>query len=172
MRNTIQRIEKEFGYCVEIEKKVRMISMPKTMEKCFGQIFQYLSDNKVQCDNDTPAYARFVGIDWDDQMAKSPLKTFLELFTKKWHFFAGALSPRTLESKDTIQSRKIEKTKYITGKHYGSYTELDKTYKKLYDYAKDHNITLADECFEFYLNDPNEVPEELLETEVYIEIRK
>jgi DNA gyrase inhibitor GyrI len=63
----------------------------------------------------------------------------------------------------------IKSGKYIVYKHVGSYTQLDTFYKSIFHTFR---LKLRDEfILERYLNSPQDVSEEALETEVMIPIQ-
>ena len=54
--------------------------------------------------------------------------------------------------------------------HIGSYRNLHETYTKLFKYIEEQGLTVAGPCRELYFNDPGEVSEEKLQTEIQIPI--
>lgn len=62
--------------------------------------------------------------------------------------------------------------KFLSYNHKGSYYQLNEKYSYLFKYAEDHNIKLISPNREIYLNDPSEVPEDELQTEIQILIKE
>lgn len=62
--------------------------------------------------------------------------------------------------------------KFLSYNHKGSYYRLNEKYTYLFKYAEDHNITLISPNRELYLNDPSEVSEDELQTEIQILIKE
>lgn len=60
---------------------------------------------------------------------------------------------KTMESSD-ITIKKLPAMKGISTIHYGKYTELNKAYKALYDYANENNINCGTPVRETYLKGP------------------
>lgn len=164
-------IEKTIGYVIEIERRISILKMPKTMGEDYKSIFKYLEENGVETSTDTMPYTRYLDIDWSSQMKKGALANFIDVFTKKWHFHDGVQSPQKLSDKEEFISRRFTKRKYLRAMHYGPYKKVSETYRKMWNYAKENKLKLENESFEFYLNDPTTVKKEDIETEVLIGIK-
>ena len=163
-------IDRSIGYVVEIEQKVSTMKMPKTMGEDYKSIFKYLKENGIEPSDSTMPYTRYLDIDWDSQMNKGALANFIELFTKKWHFFDGVQSTKKLPEKDDFVTKRFTKRKYLRAMHYGPYQKVSDTYRKMWQFALENKLKLENESFEFYLNDPSTVKKEEIETEVLIPI--
>lgn len=61
--------------------------------------------------------------------------------------------------------------KYVSLMHQGPYHQLSETYNALVQYIKNHGFQIAGAPFELYLNNPEEVPVDQLETEVYFPVK-
>jgi effector-binding domain-containing protein len=59
----------------------------------------------------------------------------------------------------------------LVGTHKGSYKDLEKTYSALMDYAKEHSIGIANDCYAYYLSNPDDTPESELLTQVVFPIK-
>ena len=75
----------------------------------------------------------------------------------------------------TIEDPELELKTYPACKvlsylHVGSYRKLHETYIKLFKYIEEQGLTVAGPCRELYFNDPGEVSEEELQTEIQIPI--
>jgi len=60
--------------------------------------------------------------------------------------------------------------KAIAATHKGAYKDLETTYTALMDYAKENSLTLTGEYYDYYLNNPEETPENELLTQVVFPI--
>lgn len=165
-------VEKSIGYVVEIERLVPMMKMPKIMGADYKAIFKYLSENGIEPSIHTMPYTRYLDIDWESQMKKGALANFIEVFTKKWHFLDGIQSPKKLPDKDDFVSNRFTKKRYLRAMHYGPYQKVSETYKKMWNFAQENNLSLESESIEFYLNDSTTVKKEDIETEVLIPLVK
>ena len=61
--------------------------------------------------------------------------------------------------------------KFLSYNHKGSYYHLYEKYTYLFKYAEEHDIKLTSPNRELYLNDPEEVPEDKLQTEIQIPLQ-
>ena len=61
----IKIIEKSIGYVIEIERRISVMKMPKTMGEDYKAIFKYLEENGIEPSTDTMPYTRYLDIDWD-----------------------------------------------------------------------------------------------------------
>ena len=61
--------------------------------------------------------------------------------------------------------------KALVGTHRGAYKDLEKTYCALMDYAKENSIGIANDCYDYYLNNPADTPEGELLTQVVFPIK-
>ncbi len=161
-------IEKEIGHAIEIEEKARMFKMASVMGRDYKNICEYVN-GEIGEDMGIP-YARYLSVDWESQMSKNAFANFIEIFTKKWHFQVGIPVGKELTDQLPMKYTFIKQSKYIKKIHLGSYQNLGKTYKKIYIWAKEKNYKFGNESIEFYLNDPNEVEKESLETMILVPI--
>lgn len=162
----IEIIEREIGNVVEIEEAIPMWKMPSVMGKDFDDLYKYLKANGDDC-KEAP-YARYVDIDWSVETSKGFFRILLDLLFKKWHFYAGIPLPAKLEGSDNIKAAVIQNKKYIQAMHKGPYHKVGDTYKKMYAWSKEQNLSLQGESLEFYLDDPRETDKNDLETQVLI----
>ena len=59
----------------------------------------------------------------------------------------------------------------LVGTHKGAYKDLEKTYCALMDYAKENSIDIANDGYDYYLNNPADTPENELLTQVVFPIK-
>ena len=166
--NKIEIIEKEIGNVIEIEEIIPMWKMPSIMGKDFNQILEYYKSKNIK-DTGIP-YARYIDVNWKEQVEKSFFANLIEVFTKKWHFYVGIPVPKKVDSNNNLKSNFIKNKKYIQTIHYGAYHKVGDTYKTMYNWSQKENIKLESESIEFYLNDPNIIEKEKLETMILIPI--
>jgi effector-binding domain-containing protein len=63
----------------------------------------------------------------------------------------------------------LEAGRYVKALHVGSYRKVGDTYTRIREYAADQGLgDFKPYSIEFYLNDPKEVAEQELETEVLV----
>ena len=69
-------------------------------------------------------------------------------------------------SGDFFMSKNFE-GKGLIGVHTGSYTTLEETYHKMFAYVEENGVSVTgNTCYDYYLSDPAETPEEELLTQV------
>lgn len=166
----VEVIEYEIGKVIEIENSAKVFQMPKV----FGRDFKKLIELSVEngCKNEIRPYARYVDIEWEKEVEKGFFSVLIDLLIKRWHFFSGINVDREIVVEDDLQKNEFVKSKYLQLKHIGPYSKVGASYKKMVTYAKKRELILKDESFEFYLNSPDEVNQEKLETLILIPIER
>lgn len=77
------------------------------------------------------------------------------------------------KSTDQVKVMKFKEFRAVKGLHTGPYDELQVSYEALMDYAGDNSITLGEDSWEFYLNDPSQVNDPaLLQTVIAMPVKK
>lgn len=170
MNNVVSIVEKNFGFSLEIEERAGMLKLPKILGEDYGAILEVLKENHSECD--VPPYTRYLEIDWDEQLTQSKWKMFLEVFTKKWHFFAGIPSSKEIASQGRMVKKEFDTRKYIYCRHFGPYQKVGDTYSRMVIWARENGYALESESMEFYRNDPKTVSVSDLETDLYIPVVK
>lgn len=166
MTNEFEIVEKVIGPAIEIEERVSVWRMPATFGRDYKRIAEYLESQSAEC-TDMP-YARYLDMDWDVELNRSKLATFISLLTKKWHFLVGMPSSKELPGKGDLKSNVYTSQRYVRGVHRGPYKECGATYKLLFKWAKDQEVKLKNEAIECYVNDPSEVDKADIETVILI----
>lgn len=161
-------IEKAFGAVVEIEERVGMLAMPATFGRDFKRIMAYLQSQGAEC-VDMP-YARYQDMDWERELNQGMLAGVFSMLFKKWHFFVGMPSSKSLPGEGVLVARQLASQRYVRAVHRGPYRKCGATYKALHAWAKAQGILLSSEAIECYVNDPREVGPEELETVILIPI--
>lgn len=169
-KNHVEIIEKEIGNVIEVEECIKIWKMTEVIRNDFNKIEEYLMKKGAESVN--APYTRYVDIDWDSQMKKGVLKNFIELFTKKLHFFSGMAVSKELGGEGNLKPSNIKKRKYVEKIHCGLYKNVGKTYREMYNWSMKENLKLDSESFEFYLNDPNEIDSQELKTMVLIPLKE
>jgi effector-binding domain-containing protein len=163
----VERIEKAIGPVLEVEEMLPMWKMPKTLAVDYAELSAEIKAQKL--DPTGVPFARYVDIDWQAQLEKGVLITLVETFSRNWHFHAGMpVSDLGYVDSGRVKPEIIPKQEYLKAIHRGPYHKVGKTYQAMVEFAKREGLSLAQESFEFYLNDPFEVDKEVLETEVLI----
>ena len=72
---------------------------------------------------------------------------------------------------DDFEVKKLPKTKVLFVVHTGPYDQVGIAFDRAYQYVRQNNLVITGSVREVYLNDPHEVPEEQLLTEIQIPIQ-
>jgi len=79
---------------------------------------------------------------------------------------------KDLPTKDEFFMSKSYGGECLVGAHKGSYATIDETYEKMFVYAEKNAVNVTgNTCYDYYLNDPSETPEEELLTQVVFPIK-
>lgn len=78
---------------------------------------------------------------------------------------------RHLEGEGEVQASAIAEGRAAQSIHVGPYQSLRSTYQALEAWMKEQGLEPNGPAYEFYLNDPQDTPEDALETRVLIPVR-
>ena len=168
MSNTFEIIEKAIGPVIEIEERVGVWRMPVTFGRDYKRIAEYIKSQQAEI-VDLP-YARYQNMDWESELYKGKLAMFFSVMFRKWHFFVGMPTSKSLSGEGDLVSRVLDKRRYVRAIHRGPYQECTATYKALHDWSKTQGLSLSDEAIECYVNDPREVEKKDIETIILIPV--
>jgi len=79
---------------------------------------------------------------------------------------AGFPIAKVIPGKGEINASTIPGGTYISTVHIGSYDSMEPAYDAIKKWAEDNSYKLSGIAYEYYLNDPNESPETVAETEI------
>jgi effector-binding domain-containing protein len=79
---------------------------------------------------------------------------------------AGFPVGRTVSAEGRVQPGTIPGGKVLSAIHIGPYSTLEKSYIPVMERIKKENLQVTEWMYELYLNSPEEVPEEQLQTEI------
>ncbi|HFS85457.1 MAG TPA: hypothetical protein ENK72_02445 [Epsilonproteobacteria bacterium] len=168
MEPKIEVVEKALGSAIEMENNIKMFEISRAMNSCFQTLAAYIGEDHLSEKN--LFYARFVEIDWEEEINKGFFTKLWDTVTHKWHFYNGVTTPELLKSEEDILTITHTLHTYLQATHTGSYYSVAETYKAMCEYAANEKLTLSNGSIEIYLNDPHEVPEEELQTTILIQI--
>jgi len=84
---------------------------------------------------------------------------------------AGFPVARELEGRDQIEAGTIPGGEAATCMHIGPYDEIEAAYAALTEWIEDQGREPTGICYEMYLNDPDEVPPEELQTQILFPLK-
>ena len=169
MANDFEIVEKAIGPAIQIEECVPVKRMPATFGRDYKRIADYVKSQGAEVEG--MPYAYYLGMDWDVELNRGKLSMLFSVLFRKWHFFAGWATSKSLPGEGDLQSKEWGTHRYVQAMHRGPYKESSETYRALIGWAKDQGLSLKNEVFELYLNDPKEVGEANTETLILVPIQ-
>ncbi|MCK9612847.1 MAG: GyrI-like domain-containing protein [Bacteroidales bacterium] len=150
---TIKEMEKQYAIYIMDSSKCSEVDV--IIGKLFGEIFQFLGMNKIECTS--PPFARYLV--WDEKADRNVLE-------------AGTFIKAPVEGNERVKFQEIPAQKYARAMHTGAYETVYNTYTAIEKYIKDHNLTPAGPPMEIYITDPEkETDMTKWETEVLYPIK-
>ena len=118
-------------------------------------------------------FARYSNLDWANAKSPESIIGFIKMMFKKWQAEAGIATSEQPEDlpAQLIYSEVKSAANSLQTIHKGPYHKVGDTYNRIIDFAKEQQLTLADESIEIYLNDPAEVKPDELETKVIVPLK-
>ena len=126
--------------------------LPQVLGKTYGAIAQYLSE---------------VG----EQPARPPFAAYYNMDMQALDIEAGFPVARALPGKVEIQTSEIPGGTLATVFHTGPYDQCGAAYEALTQYIKDNGREATGVAYEMYLNDPQQVPPQELQTLVVFPLK-
>ena len=154
---------------IAIKKCLPTYKLPFFFKKSFKMLQKVLPE----ISEENIHFARYSNIDWDTVECEKGFIGFFKSMFKK--FYAEVCisveeKPANLGSEvNFLQFETFSKT--LQTIHVGPYHKVADTYNELIDYANKNNLTLDNETFEIYLNDPRLVKAEEIETLIIIPLK-
>ena len=144
--------ETPYLYC-ERECSMDPADISEKMGSAFQQVWGFMEANAIRPNG--PA-----------------LSVYYDYTPDKMRFRAGfAVAHKDMAKADgTVLADVTPAGRVLHFVHRGSYSTLRDDYGLLMQYATDHGLEIAAPGWEFYLNDPNMVPEKDLVTEAYVSL--
>ena len=168
MSKDFEVINNTIGSVIEIEEFVPVWKMPTTFGKDFKKIANYIESNDAKV-VEMP-YGYYNDIDLKVEVTRSKLSILLSVFTKKWHLFVGMKSSKALPGKGELKAKNKAAQEFVKAIHYGPYQTSSKTYKALLEWSKTQGLSLKNEAYEFYANDPGKVIKDEIKTIILVPV--
>lgn len=141
---------------ISIRETASVKDLPQVMGKAYGEIMTYMQKNNLQPAN--APYCRYYNEDMEN--------LDIEM---------GVPVQDEIKGEGRIKSSKLPGGKFAVSMHIGPYREIEKTYTKLMEEIKEKGYDMAPTekggCYELYLSDPQDTPENELKTEVYFMLK-
>ncbi|MEM9317165.1 MAG: GyrI-like domain-containing protein [Pseudomonadota bacterium] len=155
---------------LEVAGRVSAMKIPKLL----GDAFPGIKDHVDQCGGTLagPPFARYLDLDWESIRNDGPLAQLWQLFTAKFSVRAGFATAAPVPAGAGMEAGEFAPGRCVRGTHFGAYHKVGETYKRMARWAEENGVTLANESFERYVNDPTEVPKDQIETHVFVPLRE
>jgi effector-binding domain-containing protein len=143
---------------LSIRAKILEKDLPDFVVKSFGEIKLYIKEYNVQL-NGFPFLA-YYNIDIKNLRGDGT-----------WDMEVGFPVSKILQGNDAVKNTTTLNGKTISILYKGAYSGLGKAYSKLTEYIEKNEYQTLKISYEYFYNDPNDVPEEELLTRVVMLIK-
>lgn len=78
---------------------------------------------------------------------------------------------RMLNGQGEIKAREIPSGRFVAYMHIGPYSQMEEPYREIEKWIQEKGLEKTGECYEYYYNSPQEVPESELKTKIMIPVK-
>lgn len=139
--------EKAAQPTISIRTRAAVENLPQVFGTAYGAIMNYLSETGIEPSG--APYAGYFNMDMQD--------LDIEI---------GFPVLQTITGKDEIKPSEIPAGKQVSCLYTGPYSQVEPAYNAIMEWISANGYTATGECYEFYLNDPSETPENELLTKI------
>lgn len=147
MNNKFEVIEKKLQHALSIRTTAAVEDLPTVLSKAYGKIMNYLAEI-----GENPSDAPFVA--------------YYNMDMRNLDIEIGFPVKQKLPTKNYIESSELPEGRYVQCIHVGPYNTMESTYTALMEWMNDNEYKSNGVAYEFYLNDPESVPEHELMTRI------
>lgn len=166
MAHEFEIVDITIGPVIEIEESAFVWQMPFRFKRDYKNIAEYLAARGVTCSG--MPYARYMDMNWSVELNRGKISSLFSMLFIKWHYLAGMPTTKPLPGEGRLRASDYPQRRYASAIHYGLYQNCGVTYKALMQWLVEQGHTPAHEAFELYRNDPHEVAQDELETQILI----
>jgi len=166
MAHEFEIVEVAIGPVIEIEESAFVWQMPSRFKRDYQNIAEYLTAQGAACSG--MPYARYLDMNWPVELGRGKISSLFSMLFSKWHYLAGMPSTKPLPGEGRLNASDYPRRHYASAIHYGPYQNSGDTYKALMQWLLEQGHTPEHEAFELYRNDPHEVAQDELETQILI----
>lgn len=166
MAAEIEIVQKNSQPALAIKAVTASFKLPMIIGKAYGRLMSYMQEKGI--DMSGAPYTLYQDIDWQQAGQSSGLKAFIAMFTYKWKMEIGVPVATDTAGEGEVISTTIPAGRYLKTLHRGPYAKIGDAYNRLTAHASEQGLRLAPYSLELYLNDPQTVGKDELETEVLI----
>ncbi len=171
MNQKITQITTEPISALAIHSYGKMWQMPGIMKKNFTQLKSHLEAHQMTTDTQTAVFCRYDQLSWDQLANMRGFRMFWNFLTQTWVFASAIGITKQIEPGVGMEILNLAAMDALSAVHTGAYQTISKTYLEIYQYARAQQIRLQPFCYEFYLNDPQTVKTEELQTRIWAPIQ-
>ena len=147
-----QLIDRPSQPVASIRTHAAVENLPQVLGQAYGAVAQYLG-----------------------QIGQSPIgepfTAYYNMDMQNLDLEIGFPVAKAIPGKDTIQPGEIPGGKAVTCMHKGPYDKMAEAYEAMDQWMKDNHVEPSGVCYEFYLNGPQQVSPEALETRIMFPIK-
>jgi effector-binding domain-containing protein len=166
MSDDIEIVQRQSQPSLAVKATVATFRMPMIMGKAYGSIMAHMQAKGIEMSG--APYTLYQDIDWQAAGQSKGLSAFFKMFTQKWKMEIGVPVAVDTAGEGEVIPATIPAGRYLKTLHRGPYAKVSEAYDRLMAYAHNNSLKLGPYSLELYLNDPESVPKEQLETEVMI----
>jgi effector-binding domain-containing protein len=152
MDPTCEIIEREAQPVLTTRAKVSAANIPAALGQGFSAVMQYLQE-------------------LGEQPAGVPYVQYHNIDMQNLELEIGFEVARDLPGRDDVQPNRMPAGEYLSCIHTGSYQSLNQTYDAMAHWLQANQRQATGKVYEFYLNDPGEVAEEEIKTQVLMPLQ-
>lgn len=132
---------------LSIRTRTPVTQLPQALGKIYGTIYQYMLE--IGAEPGEAAYAAYYNMDMNDLDVE-----------------IGFLVAKSVPGRDEIQSSEIPGGMQVSAMYKGPYSQMEPVYNAMAEWMEMNNYVPTGIAYEFYYNDPSQVPESELLTKI------
>lgn len=132
---------------LSIRTRTPVTHLPQEMGKIYGTIYQYMLE--IGAEPGEAAYAAYYNMDMNDLDVE-----------------IGFLVAKPVPGRGEIQNSEIPGGKQVSAMYKGPYSQMEPVYNAMAGWMESNNYVPTGIAYEFYYNDPSQVPESELLTKI------
>jgi len=144
--------EQEPQATLSIRTRTPIDGLPRLLGESYGKVADYLAE-------------------LGEQPAGAPFAAYYNMDMQDLDVEIGFTVTKSLAGKDDIQANQIPGGKLGFALHTGRYGDIAPAYDALTEYVKEQGFEPSGVAYEFYLNDPQETPQEKLQTQIVFPLK-
>jgi len=151
MNYAFQITNEEKKHLLKIKRRVAVQDIPTILGECYSKIVQYM--HEVSASMSGAPFVAYYNMDMNDLEIDIVIPVATEI-----------------PGKGDIEADILPAGEYISTLHIGPYSTMEPAYHAITEYIQTEKLEITGVAYEFYLNDPSEVPESELQTRIMFRI--